>query len=145
MRTLDEFKARFQVRVPVIVLWSDMDAFNHVNNAVYFRYFEAARLAYFKTVGMPVDIQEGGIGPILAETSCRFRRALTHPDNVICGASVSEIHEYGFLMQYGIFSEAQNTVAALGNGRVVMLDYNSGAKVRPGEDLLKKVKELGVF
>ncbi|WP_395377313.1 acyl-CoA thioesterase [Marinicella sp. W31] len=142
MRTRDDFNARFQVQVPMPVQWGDMDAFNHVNNAMYFRYFETARLAYFETVGMPMDLQENTIGPILAETSCRFRRALTYPDKIISGAYVSEIHEYGFMMQYGVFSEAQNTVAALGTGRVVMLDYAEGSKVEPHAELIEHIQKL---
>lgn len=34
------------------LIWGDMDAFEHVNNTVYFRYFEDARLAYFEKLGM---------------------------------------------------------------------------------------------
>ena len=142
MKTREDFNARFQVRVPLSVQWGDMDAFNHVNNAMYFRYFETARLAYFETVGMPMDLEEHAIGPILAETSCRFRRALTYPDQIISGACVSEIHDYGFMMHYAIFSEAQDTVAALGSGRVVMLDYAQGNKVKPQSELIEQIVQL---
>ena len=142
MRTRDEFNARFQVQVPLLVQWGDMDAFNHVNNAMYFRYFESARLAYFEAVKMPMDLQDNTIGPILAETSCRFRRALTYPDHIISGACVADIHEYGFLMHYAIFSKEQKTVAAVGEGRVVLLDYATGGKIKPSQDLLKQINQL---
>ena len=59
------------------VVWGEMDAFQHVNNTVYFRYFESARIAYFGAVGYLEWMKAEGSGPILASTRCRFRRP--HP------------------------------------------------------------------
>ena len=54
------------------LLWSDMDAYQHVNNAVYFRYFEDARMAYFEKIGVNTYMAEHQVGPILAATSADF-------------------------------------------------------------------------
>lgn len=142
MKTKTEFDQAFPVQVNLPVQWGEMDAFNHVNNAVYFKYFETARLAYFNQVGVMNEMQSKQIGPILAETTAKFRRALVFPDQIIAGAGVIEQHEYGFLMQYGIYSEQQQTVSTTGTGRVVMVDYTSGQKVRPGEDLIEVINRL---
>lgn len=142
MKTRSDFDNAFPVQVSLPVQWGEMDAFNHVNNAVYFKYFETARLAYFTQVGVMDDMQTMKIGPILAETSAKFRRPLIYPDNVIAGAGVLEHHEFGFLMEYGIWSEKQQTVVTLGTGRIVMVDYNSGKKVKPSEALHESMKSL---
>ncbi len=142
MKTREQFDHAFPVQVDVPVQWGDMDAFGHVNNTVYFKFFETARLAYFNAVGVMDDMQKDQLGPILAETNAQFRRALVFPDQVVVGANVKENHEYGFLMQYGVFSEQQQTVSTLGTGRIVMVDYNSGQKVKPSKKLLGLIATL---
>ena len=62
-----------------------MDAFQHVNNVVYFRYFETGRIAYFERTVMRSSMSTTGIGPILATASCKFKFPLTYPDTVLIG------------------------------------------------------------
>lgn len=142
MKTESEFNQAFPVQVTLPVQWGDMDAFDHVNNTMYFRYFETARLAYFEHLNLLKTMQQDQIGPILAETACRFRRPLTYPDTIRVGASVIENHPYGFLMQYGIYSETQQAVCSDGSGRIVLLDYQSGQKVKPDKNMLKRIHRL---
>ncbi|MFV0542634.1 MAG: acyl-CoA thioesterase [Marinicella pacifica] len=142
MKTETEFNQAFPVQVTLPVQWGDMDAFDHVNNTMYFRYFETARLAYFEHLELLKTMQQDQIGPILAETACRFRRPLTYPDTIRVGASVIENHTFGFLMQYGIYSETQQAVCSVGSGRIVLLDYQSGQKVKPDENMLKQIHRL---
>jgi len=142
IRTKQQFDQAFPVQVGLPVQWGDMDAFGHVNNTMYFRYFETARLAYFNKVGVMEDMQKDQLGPILAETSCQFKRALVFPDQILVGASVTENHEFGFLMHYGIFSEQQQTVTSIGTGRIVMVDYKNGNKVEPSDKLLQLINKI---
>jgi acyl-CoA thioester hydrolase len=58
----------FPVQVEIPVAWGDMDAFGHVNNVVYFRYFESARIACFEAVDYMASAAHSGLGPILAAT-----------------------------------------------------------------------------
>ena len=59
----------FPVIVKIPVIWGDMDSFQHVNNVIYFRYFESARIQYFETLGWMDIIEKKAIGTILAYTS----------------------------------------------------------------------------
>ena len=142
MKTRAQFDQAFPVQVSIPVQWGDMDAFGHVNNTVYFKYFETARLAYFNAVGVMDDMQEKQLGPILAETQAQFKSALYFPDQIITGANVLENHSHGFLMQYGVYSEQQQRITTLGTGRIVMVDYNSGAKVEPSRALLAAIEQM---
>jgi len=142
MKTKAQFDQAFPVQVKIPVQWGDMDAFGHVNNTVYFKYFETARLAYFNAVGVMDDMQQEQLGPILAETQAQFKRPLVFPDQVLAGANVIENHAHGFLMQYGVYSEQQQTVTTLGTGRIVMVDYNSGQKVVLKTTLLQAIERL---
>jgi acyl-CoA thioester hydrolase len=111
------------------VAWGDMDAFGHVNNTVYFRYFEHIRMACFARIGFIESMKATGIGPILAKTSCVFRRALSHPDSVEISTRISDVGIDRFTMHYRVFSIAQQAVAAQGEGRIICLDYAREVKV----------------
>lgn len=126
---MDDRLPDYPVVITQAVAWGEMDAFRHVNNTVYFRYFENVRLAYFMQVGFDHPDRNGGVGPILASTNCRFRIPLTFPDTVHVGARVSEIAEERFVMQYAVYSEAHQKIAAEGEGLIVCLDYRCHAKV----------------
>src|SRR5262245_20383692 len=75
----------FPVVIEIPIAWGEMDAMQHVNNIVYFRYVESARMAYFERIGFLEHQRVTGVGPILAWTNCRFRRPLTYPDTVRVG------------------------------------------------------------
>ena len=119
----------YPIVVEVVVRWGDMDAFQHVNNTVFFQYFEVARIACFDALGYDALMESTGVGPILAETSCRFRRPLTHPDTVDCGVRVTSMGEDRFTMEYRIWSEAWGSAAGKGDGLIVSFDYRAQKRV----------------
>ncbi|RMF13443.1 MAG: acyl-CoA thioesterase [Candidatus Dadabacteria bacterium] len=107
-------------------MWGQMDAFGHVNNTVYFRYFESARIAYFDAMSMEALMARLKIGPILGETACRFRIPLQYPDVVTVGARVAAVDfERGQLqMHYAVFSRHHGgRAAAVGDGLIVPFSY----------------------
>ncbi len=118
----------FRVVIEWPVSWGDLDAFQHVNNTVYFRWFEHGRLEYFHRVGFTESMERDRIGPILAHTECRFRRALTYPDRVTIGTRVRDLEATGFIMEYRVVSERLNDLAATGTGRIVTLNYDTHEK-----------------
>jgi acyl-CoA thioester hydrolase len=114
----------FPTVIELPVAWADMDVFGHVNNTVYFRYFESARVAFLEAIGFADGGPGGGVGGILASTHCRFRRPLTYPDTVRVGTRVTEVGEDRFGMDYVVVSSAQDAVVAEGGAVVVAYDYD---------------------
>ncbi|MAM89264.1 MAG: thioesterase [unclassified Hahellaceae] len=106
------------------IQWGDMDAFRHVNNTIYFRYFENIRIRYFDHTGVNDLMKQSQIGPILGSTECKFLAPLTYPDVITIGTSITDRAEKRFTMSYEIFSHAQQKVVAKGSGVVVYYDYN---------------------
>jgi len=139
---LAAFRQRHPVTRDIPVAWGEMDAFGHVNNIVYFRYFETARIALFERVGFAGPKASGGVGPILAATDCRFRVPVTYPDKVTAAAWIESLGEDEFVMGYAVFSHARNRVAAEGSGRIVAYDYTNHCKARLGDDLRRKLAAL---
>src|SRR6266478_6261344 len=93
---------KFPVIVRQAVVWGDMDSYRHVNNVVYFRYFENARLEYFRQLGWFEYEKETGIGPILAATQARFRKPLTYPDTILIGAHAADVGEDRLTIEHKI-------------------------------------------
>jgi acyl-CoA thioester hydrolase len=119
----------FHVVIEVPIAWGEMDSFGHVNNIVYFRWFESARIKYFDVVGFREAAANSDVGPILASTHCRFRKPLEYPDTVLVGARVVELSDDRFAMEYRLVSTGLNALAAEGGGVVVAFDYRRSAKV----------------
>ena len=132
----------FPVIVEQNVVWGDMDAYQHVNNAVYFRYFENARVEYFRRLDWFALEQATGIGPILAATQARFRRALTYPDAIAIGARLLSLQEDRFDLEHKIVSRAQGEVVTLGQGTIVTYRHADGKKVQLPEELRKRIWAL---
>jgi acyl-CoA thioester hydrolase len=131
---------------PVIIetpiAWGQMDAFRHLNNTAYFRFFESGRIAYFEKLKLLEYMEETGVGPILASTSCRFKIPLTYPDKVYIGTRVPNIEEDRFTMEYFVVSEKYQKIAAEGSGLIVCFNYNENKKVPLPDELKRRIEQL---
>src|SRR5690606_7657093 len=96
--TRDEFTSLYPFFIQSTVEWADMDAFQHVNNANFFRYFERVRIAFMRHAGMASRLHGGGFGVILASTQCRFRMPLTFPDDILIGTAIADLEADRFRM-----------------------------------------------
>ncbi len=124
------------------VAWGEMDSFQHVNNVVYFRYFENARIIYSEKLGLHKYKEQTGIGPILGSTSCKFKHPLTYPDTVSVGAKIINIADDRFMMVYVVVSHRQGKIAAEGEAVIVMYDYREGRKTAIPDELRRKMMTL---
>jgi acyl-CoA thioester hydrolase len=134
---------RWPVTLEIPVAWGDMDSFGHVNNAIYLRWFESARIAYFERVALMAEMASAGTGPILARATVDFRRPVTYPDRVTVSARVPELRTTSFSMSYRATSATLgDAVVAEGESVVVMIDYRSGEKRAVSEVLRARIAEL---
>jgi acyl-CoA thioester hydrolase len=121
--------AGFPVVIQTMVHWGEMDAYGHLNNTVFFRYFETARIAFLDRCGLLASYDRDRVGAILHSTDCRFRRPLFYPDDLLVGARTLAVSDDRFTMGYRVVSLSQDAVAADGTGVVVAYDYAAGRKV----------------
>jgi acyl-CoA thioester hydrolase len=134
--------ADFRVVIDQPVDWGDMDAFGHVNNVVYFRYFENARVEYFRRIGWWEYLTETGVGPLVASTQARFRRPVKYPDTLRAGAKVVTFGTDRFTIRHVLTSRATGEMVTEGDAVVVTIDYRANAKVPVPEDLRRRIEEL---
>lgn len=128
--------ARFPISVSIPVAWGEMDAFQHVNNVVYARWLETARMAYFERLGLVKRVREEGVGPILARTVIDYRRPVTYPDTVRVDVNVARVGGSSFTMGFRVWSEAQAAEVATGEQVIVHFDYRAG-RATPIDDALR--------
>ncbi len=119
-----------------------MDALNHVNNVVYFRYLETARIEYFREIALMDEIQNTGIGPVLGETSCRYKLPVTYPDTLYVGSRVSELKDDRFTMEYEIVSKKLGAVTSSGTAKVVMFNFKTNLKANLLPSLVDAIKAI---
>jgi acyl-CoA thioester hydrolase len=139
---MENARETYPVVIEIPVAWGEMDAFQHVNNIVYFRYFESARIAYFEKLDILDFMNRTGIGPILATTSCRFRIPLNYPDKVLVKAKVTDLEEDRFVMHYLVYSTRHQQVAAEGEGLIVAFNYRENKKTRIPEELKQRILDI---
>jgi acyl-CoA thioester hydrolase len=134
--------AGYPVVTTLPIQWGDMDSFAHVNNVVYLRWCETARVEYLMRIRSWIDQPSSSTGPILASLSCDYRRPLTYPDEVYVGARVTRIGNSSLRMQHVVVSRAAGVVAAEADSTIVLLDYSTGKSVRVPDAIRKAIEEL---
>ncbi|MEZ9232223.1 acyl-CoA thioesterase [Vibrio amylolyticus] len=132
----------FPVITEIPVAWGEMDALQHVNNVVYFRYFETARLDYFKEIHLLVNIAQSQIGPVLGETQCRYKLPITYPDTLLVGSKVIDVQSDRFTMEYKIVSKKLNKVSTIGQATCVMFDFKNNTKADLPEEIRLAIVNL---
>jgi acyl-CoA thioester hydrolase len=120
-------------RLPV--QWGDQDAFGHVNNVVYFRWLESARIDLLAACPSSVSMTGSGLGPILASIQCDYRRQLRFPDTVWIGSRVARVGRSSVDLEHVIVSESQGVAAASGKCVIVVFDYANQRVSRIPDDL----------
>jgi len=126
------------------VAWGDMDAFGHVNNTIYFRWFETARIAFLDAIGFTAGGESGGVGPILASTQCRFRLPVAFPDAVTVGVRTASVEADRFTHRYRVVSRRSMEVVADGEGVVVSYDYERRVKTAIPAAVRAAIDELAL-
>jgi len=103
------------------VRWGDMDAFGHVNNVQYMRYFESGRVAYVEEVTQtPLEVNEN---VILADLQVSFLQQLHYPATVAVATRTSRLGNTSFQIVCAIYREDEDAPVATCNGVMVWFDY----------------------
>lgn len=138
----DSLLAEYSVVIAIPVQWGDQDAFAHVNNVIYFRWFESARIAYFRRIGLVAERDARNLGPILAATSCDYRRSIVFPDTVRVGMRATRIGRSSIGLEHRIVSDAQKALAAEGTSTTVFYDYSAGRPHPVPDEVRRAIEEL---
>ena len=92
----------------------DNDVYGHVNNVVYYSYFDTVISAYLLSAG-ELDIHGGQVIGVCAESQCRFLAAFAFPELVEAGLRVARLGRTSVRYEIGLFREGLETAAAVGH------------------------------
>jgi acyl-CoA thioester hydrolase len=115
-----EFKVwrRFTTR------WADNDAYGHVNNTVFYQWFDSAVNGWLVDQGL-LDIASGDPIALVVQTHCTYYFPLEFPQDVKVGLAVSELRRSSVRYRIGVFAEGVDTAAAMGEFVHVLVDRNT--------------------
>jgi acyl-CoA thioester hydrolase len=114
----------FRVLRAITTRWHDNDHYGHVNNVVYYAYFDTA-VNGFLIESSGTDIRDLPAIGIVAETGCRFLRELSFPDTVWAGLALEKLGNSSVIYRIGLFRNDENEPAALGRFVHVYVDAQS--------------------
>jgi acyl-CoA thioester hydrolase len=118
---LPENRGDFRVLRTITTRWHDNDHYGHVNNVVYYAYFDTAVNGYLIEAS-GTDIRNLPAIGIVAETSCRYLRELSFPDTVYAGLALERLGNSSVVYRIGLFRNAETVPAAIGRFVHVYVD-----------------------
>jgi acyl-CoA thioester hydrolase len=104
--------------------WGDMDAMGHINNTLYFRYMEIARLEWIFSTGASTDL--AGEGPVIVNAFCNFLRQLEYPGDIVVTVHVADPGRSSFDSFHTIErTDEPGVLYAEGGARIVWTDFRA--------------------
>ncbi len=116
-----ETRDRYRRFLTVPTRWMDNDVYGHVNNVVYYSYFDTVVNEYLVASGS-LDIERSRVIGVVVETRCRFFRAIAFPDTVHAGLRVARLGNSSVRYEIGIFRNEEERAAAQGHFVHVYVD-----------------------
>ena len=114
-------RAEFKVWRRFTTRWGDNDAYGHVNNAIFYQWFDSAVNAWLIDQGL-LDIAAGDPIALVAETRCSYFESLEYPNDVEVGLAIGELGRSSVRYRIGIFGIGREQAAAQGEFVHVLVD-----------------------
>jgi len=114
-------RAEFKVWRRFTTRWGDNDAYGHVNNAIFYQWFDSAVNAWLVDQGL-LDIAAGDPIALVAETRCSYFESLEYPNDVEVGLAIGELGRSSVRYRIGIFGIGREQAAAEGEFVHVLVD-----------------------
>jgi len=132
-----EFKSwrRFTTR------WGDNDAYGHVNNTIFYQWFDSAVNGWLVEQGL-LDIQAGDPIALVVETRCSYFAPIEFPDDVEVGLAVAELGRSSVRYRIGVFVDGSEAAAAQGEFVHVLVDRSSRRPVDMPDNWRRALKSL---
>jgi len=119
-----ERRDRFRHLSGIDTRWMDNDAYGHVNNVVYYSFFDTAVNRWLVERGV-LDIGQSDAIGIVVETGCRYFKPLTFPDRVTAGIRVARLGRSSVRYEIGLFRNDDDAAAAVGHFVHVYVDRHT--------------------
>jgi acyl-CoA thioester hydrolase len=120
-RPTPEPRSAYRAHIPITTRWADNDVYGHVNNVVYYAWFDTAVNGYLIEQGA-LDIHAGAVIGLVVETQCHYFSPITFPQKVTAGIRVAHVGTSSVRYEAGLFADDEHTSAARGHFVHVYVD-----------------------
>ena len=128
---------------PITTRWMDNDAYGHVNNVVYFAYFDTVVNTYLIDRGA-LDIQESAVIGLVVDVGCQYMSPLTYPETITGGLRVAHLGRSSVRYELAVFPEGSDAAAAQGHFVHVYVDRATRRPVELPRELRAALEPLQV-
>ncbi|MCQ4263408.1 thioesterase [Stutzerimonas stutzeri] len=128
---------------PITTRWHDNDIYGHVNNVVYYSYFDSAVNAYLIERG-GLDIHEGGVVGFVVSSSCDYFASIAFPDALDVGMRVRKLGNSSVQYELAIFKQGEDEACAAGRFVHVFVDRASNRPTPIPDELRQALEALQV-
>ena len=140
-RPAAQARSAYQAFYPVGTRWMDNDLYGHVNNVVYYSFFDTAVNGYLIAAGA-LDIHAGAVIGLVIETHCNYFSPLAFPQAVEAGLRVAHLGRSSVRYEVGLFAQGEPLTAAAGHFVHVYVDRETRRPVPLPADLVAALKPL---
>ncbi|MBU3577438.1 acyl-CoA thioesterase [Polynucleobacter sp. UK-Kesae-W10] len=121
------------------IRWGDMDAYGHVNNTIYFRYMEQARVEWITSLGY--QVAPGRNSMLMMNGFCNFYKQLSYPGELILKTSIGAIGRTSMDVYTSMaLTTHPETEAAIGGATMVWVDLTTNKSAPWPDDILQKLR-----
>ena len=115
-KALPHLRGTYKHFLPIATRWMDNDVYGHVNNVVYYSYFDTVVNEYLISQGA-LDIAKSPVIGLVVETGCRYFASIAFPEKIVAGLRVARIGNSSVRYEVGLFRE--NGLEAIAQGHFV--------------------------
>jgi acyl-CoA thioester hydrolase len=127
--------------ITITTRWMDNDVYRHVNNVVYYSFFDTAVNEYLMRQGV-LDLDKSPVVSLVVDTGCQFFSSIAFPDVVHCGLRVAQLGNSSVRYDIGIFRNDEMRAAAMGHFVHVACDRQTQRPVAMPADLRRALEAL---
>jgi acyl-CoA thioester hydrolase len=136
MSVKEQFKTQLRLRID----WADLDLFGHVNNVMFFKYIQAARVNYCERIGLTSLNDISKLSFMVASSQCQFKKPLLYPGEIIVYTRVDWIRNSSLQLSYFLIDSNDNLVAEASDV-IVVFDHHKKTKVVISPLLRKEIEK----
>lgn len=142
-KTVAEHRVVYRHFLPIATRWMDNDAYGHVNNVVYYAYFDTVVNAYLIAAGV-LDIANSPVIGLVVETGCKYFSAVAFPDEIDAGLRVAKLGNSSVRYEIALFRRGSDVAVAQGHFVHVYVERTSRRPVPLPGPLRKALNNIAV-
>ena len=127
-----------ETKITLRIDWSELDVFGHINNVMFNKYAQTARLNYVDTIGLMELHKTKNIGFMVAETNCQFKKELLFPGNINIQTKINFVKNTSFALEHTMTND-NGELVAIAKDVLVVFDFIKKEKCLIPEEIKDKI------